>query len=207
MYNEVFLPSLKKVEPSSKITNIEIDFEGTGGIRTKGWYEAGWKKIEVIEKASKINNNEVIALFDVDIIFLRPFCNEVFKLIKDKDILIQRHYETGDKFNIGVVFLRCNKNVNNYLKFVLKQRKKEDTWDEEIIDKTMKESGLRFGFLPLAFSNESNNGFREDAYLYHANELGNTIFSSSVEKKYKKLKKLYNKYYLNSGLFGSALKK
>ncbi len=201
MYNEVFLPSLKKVEPDSEVNAVRIEFEGTGGIRTKGWYQAGWEKIRTLEKVSRRNNDEVIAFFDTDIIFLRPFYQDVLKLMENKDILIQRHYKYGKKLNLGVVFIKCNKKVNSYLNFVIKQRKQENSWDEDIMDKTIESSGLKFDLLPLTFSNESNEGFTQNSYLYHANELGNTFFSTSVQKKYKKLKKLYKKYYLKRRLF------
>ncbi len=202
MYNEIFLTSLKKVEPEMKVNEINIKFDGTGGIFTKGWYDAGWEKIKTIEKLSRNFNNDIIAFFDADIIFLKPFSIKVHELIENKDILMQQDYEFEKKANIGVIFFRCNKKINDYFNFLLKKRTEANSWEEKIIRETIEESNLSFELLPRTFSNGTNKGLTKDSYLYHANGIGNNFLGTSVERKYKKLIKMYKKHYVKSGIFG-----
>ncbi len=194
MYNEIFLTSLKKVEPEIKVNDIYIKFDGSGGIFTKGWYDAGWEKIRTIEKLSRSFNEEIVAFFDADIIFLKPFAAKVYELMENKDILMQQDYEFEKKANIGVIFFRCNKKINDYFNFLLKRRTEPNSWEEKIIRETIKDSNLSFDLLPRTFSNGTNKGLTQDSYLYHANGIGNSFFSTSVERKYKKLTKMYKNY-------------
>lgn len=202
IYNEVFLTSLKKVEPEININEVKINFDGTGGIFTKGWYDAGWEKIKTIERVTRSLDNKIVAFFDADIIFLKPFSAKVYELMKNKDLLMQQDYEFEKKANIGVMFFRCNKKINDYINFLLKKRTEPNSWEEQIIRETINESGLSFDLLPRTFSNGTNKGLNKESYLYHANGIGNNFFGTSVERKYKKLIKMYKKYYLKRSIFG-----
>lgn len=161
------------------------------GIRSNGDYaNAEWKDIlkACFESTLDVfmqNEGNIIGITGVDVVFLKPFVNEIRALMDGFDILMQRERYDDTIFNPDASFWRCSpKLIEGWKRWM----ELSTSWDGHLPQENelMRQAfeGLKIGFLPVRYANTDNGGLSKDAVLFHANV---TPPPDSVWKKLQKL--------------------
>lgn len=161
------------------------------GIRSNGDYaNAEWKDIlkacfESTLDTFMQNEGNIIGITGIDVVFLRPFANEVPALMEGFDILMQRERPDDLVFNPDVSFWKCTPQLaegwRRWMQIAI-------GWNghlpqqNEMMRNAFEDS--RIGLLPVKYANTDNGGLSKDAVMFHANV---TPPPDSVWKKLQKL--------------------
>ena len=235
LFNEFFLPSLKKTDlelHAKKVTQY-----GTGEFMSNGWLESMLLKTLMVIDAIEENFGQAFVFSDVDIIFFKNVSIDLLSRLKNKDIIFQSN--SSSKFEVNCGFFVCYANIRT-LKLWQECEKKlrmnislgirvneQDIINEMIIDNP---GMVNFGVLPTdkySFTEigELENGFSynkyklltKSAYTCHAIYTVGTknkelLLSKARDLTYTPVWKYYYKLYFKKidrefGIIGSIIKK
>ncbi|MGB8366889.1 MAG: putative nucleotide-diphospho-sugar transferase [Candidatus Babeliales bacterium] len=93
--NEWFLPSIKKHDDFDLIIESHEQTCSSASFMSTGWTSTTIKKIELIIRAIEENWGKVFIFSDVDIQFFAPIQKKIEKLIKNKDMVVQKNQPNG----------------------------------------------------------------------------------------------------------------
>lgn len=148
------------------IINVDKTKPGSG--------ENIWKfKTKMVLSAIKKNNNDIIVVSDIDIVFFKPVIPLINELMKDKEILFQGEYKDSG-INIGFVAIKCNDNTYNFWNTVLKRINSDKIWDQKIVNELIYKENypIKWGLFPPTIAARSHKGELKGIHLFHANVAG-----------------------------------
>ena len=104
--DEVFLASVRRCEPETKVQVARIPMEGSGNFGSKAFKTAQKMRLELIARWIEDNAGGVILVSDIDIEYLRPFVAQMIEELGPADLAFQRETHAGGA-NLGQMVIRC----------------------------------------------------------------------------------------------------
>lgn len=179
----IFLPSISNCEPDAKLIVENVQIGGNGDFLSQEYNSALLYRLERIPEWIRSNFQSVILISDVDIRYLRPFISVMEQSIADHDVAFsQEHKNSAWGINCGQMLIRCSDKTFSFFTAVLYESRKTRESEQTIINKWLNKSDLHYKVLSPLFAN-TNIGFHEDMYSYHAVCTLPTQQKSSVQLK------------------------
>lgn len=179
------------------IRKISQDCE-SASYNEEGWKTTMLKKIDyILDGFEELSENDIMVHTDVDIVFVKPFINQMLNELQSYDIAFQNDQRFAC---MGLFICKTNKTVKNLF---LKIRENFDKHENDQIAANYylrsQDNDVKFTFLSKAFFNygfigeryrgEDNVDLPENILMLHAN------FTIGVENKKKLLNIAYKKFY------------
>jgi hypothetical protein len=177
-----------RVDPDLAPRLIPIGAHGNGDYNDgEHWRDAIRVCLTLLLTTLDCSYDEIIGVTGADVVFLRPFVEDVTALMANHDILMQQERPDADLLNPDVAFYRTTPAVRAAVECYLARLPE---WDGHLPDQNrlMREAfaGLRVGLLPPRYANTSL-GPCDDMVLFHANCLPPP---DSVAKKLEALEEI-----------------
>ncbi|MEI6212020.1 MAG: putative nucleotide-diphospho-sugar transferase [bacterium] len=124
-----------------------------GGIPT--WLIKTEYLIDLIES----NMGECIVYSDIDILFFGKTETIIQQALVDADLVFQQEY-AGSGVNIGFFAMRCNADVLQFWKAVLRDIRQTRQWDQAVVNRLLYHAGypIKWGRLPPEIHNCTQGG-------------------------------------------------
>lgn len=212
-YSKDFLP-LKRRFSRTLRDNFDVEYilfvkdkvsKGTGG-GYQTWVYKTNLLIELIEK----NFGELIIFSDIDIQFFKKI-EPIIKESLDKYDIVFQGEKKFTNVNIGFMACRCNKEVLDFWKQVLRIVKDEKLWDQKVVnDLLLSGNKLKWGYFPKSIWNWYMTPGWKSIALHHsigAGDLRTKLFQMRIvsfvyylkfinkfDVTYRISRKIYNAY-------------
>lgn len=182
------LDSLASMEPDADV-HVEVfeEIEADGDFGTAEFNHHNRRKAEKISEWIGKADGGVIFVCDADVIFLRPFQERLRAELGDYDIALSPEHLSRSGYNIGQVVIRCSEKTARFYKKIADSLAAA-TWDQELINSSLPDSGLSHKALSPFFSNtliwrDIDNSARQSLFSYHATETFPSNGKTSIQLK------------------------
>ena len=185
--------------------NPEIDLQirympqecKTGEFVTDGWKKTMERKVDyIVDAFHELKENDIFIHSDADVVFIKPYKEQLLKELGDKDLIFQTDVGTAC---MGFFACKIKKNTKMFFEN-LKKDLKNHYHDQEAVNYLLRNTDhdVNYGFLSHRFFNhgflgkhyegEDNVLFPPDMILLHAN------FAIGIEKKVKLIQTALKKF-------------
>jgi hypothetical protein len=190
LYAGFFEPSLRATSPDIELVTEAFTVGGNGDFRSHDFNRAliyKWKRSLDFLNA---NDDEVILITDVDIVFHRSLAASILSVLGSADIAAAPETLNASvpylNVNVGVLALRNTPLVRQHIARLLDRIILEDEWDQKVFSISLPQSGLTLQMLPDSYAN-AKIPCRSDSVLYHATCTTPAGDKSSLQKKIEAL--------------------
>jgi len=159
-----YTPSHEKLFFQWFLPSLQDDFElivkkypqecPSGSFWKKGWGKTMLRKVNLILRGIKENWGNFFIYSDIDIQFFRPMQELIIKAIKDKDIVFQLNFPSGE---VCAGFFVCKGNTRtqvlweNIKKIMIETKHPSDQKALNSIIRSPNYEGVTWGYLPVEF--------------------------------------------------------
>lgn len=184
--HDMFVQSIRGVEPDAEVIVKVLDDSGNGDFGTDEFKAIQKRRLELICQWIKGNEGDVILVSDIDIQYLRPFAAEMVDAIGDADVAFQRETDENG-VNVGQMVIRCSRVALRFFEEVLKIVNETGEWEQAVINRLL--PAIRSMLLPRTFAN-TKTGFWKDMHSFHAIGTFPRDGKTSLELKLEKFTEL-----------------
>lgn len=177
------------------IRNMPQECE-TGEFVSEGWNKTMKRKVQyIVDAIDELKKYDVLIHSDADVVFLKPYKEDLLRELGDNDIVFQSDVGTAC---MGFFAMRVNEKTKSFFQNLYKELDKH-YHDQEAVNYLLRNTdhGLKFslfshkffnhGFLGKHYEGEDQVVFPPDMVVLHAN------FTIGIERKLKLIKLALNK--------------